>query len=109
RLQSRLAESEPDFLECGVLLPGHRLEPVEPVLVPGRIEDIALFDFVAAREQCRRARSECPFESPHGHLVEILVVEPDAAAVTDDDLLLRLVVFPAKFARTRELHGSGRL
>src|SRR5690242_8931274 len=67
-----------------------------------------LFERIVAREQRRRRRPERRVELAHDHLVEVAVVDPDLVAVTDDQLVERLVVGPAKFAGTRERERARR-
>src|SRR5687767_8371776 len=109
RLEPCLAEAQPDPLEGGVLRPRHRLKPIEPVLVADGAEPVVLLDLVAACQQRCGAGAERAVVLAYRHLVQVLVVEPDPGAVADDDLLVGLVVLPAKLARPGELHGSRRL
>ena len=55
-----------------------------------------------AGEQRRGRRAERLVELAHRDLVQVLVVDPDARAVADDELLVRLLVAPAELARARE-------
>src|SRR5690348_3506383 len=65
-----------------------------------------LFDIIASGKQRGRAAANGGIELSHGYLVKIAIVKPDALAVPDDQLFVRLLVYPAEFSGTLELHGA---
>src|SRR5581483_4346424 len=96
RLQAARVEAEKHTLEARVALARLGLQPFEAVLFAGVGERERLLDAARTRQQRRRRRAERGGELPYRHLVELPVVDPDALAVTDDHLVGRLVIYPAK-------------
>src|SRR5207245_11797054 len=64
---------------------------------------------VMSRWRGRRRGTGPLLELPHGDLLEIFVIDPYSAAVTDDELGITLHVVPAKFPRPRKRERAARL
>src|SRR5688500_12188524 len=92
RFETALAHAEADALERRILRARRRFEPVEPAFGSGGFQRVDLLDLIAAGEERRGTRAKRAVELAHGHLVEILVIDPEARAVAHDRLLVRLVV-----------------
>ena len=101
------AKADQDRLEGAVLRLRRRLDPVEAVLRRhGREVEVDLER--AAGQQRRRRRAERIRQLAGADLVQVGVVDPDLAAVGDDQLLERLRVGEAKAIRPRELEAAAR-
>ena len=73
------------------------------------LRDVEVVGEVApAAQQHRRRRRQRFVELAHGDLLQVGVVEPDARAVGDDDLAVRLAIVPAKAIRTRDRQRAAR-
>src|SRR5437870_9516661 len=99
RNEPLVVEAEPDLGERGFLAFRRRTEPFEPAS-GGQIAPVeSALDVILAREE-RRGRGAERLIVPALHdLIEVSVVDPDALAVADQQLLVRLLDGPAELAR----------
>ena len=97
-------EAHADALEGGITVLGRSLQPLQTVAVACVFQAEIFFDGVVAGQQgSGRARDHIA-EWFDGDLIEVGVVQPELAAVTDDHLLIGCVVVPAEFTGPGKCH-----
>jgi hypothetical protein len=73
-------------------------QPFHIALFAGFFQDIVAFDGIVAGQQGGRAGTQCAVQVLAGDLGQVLVVNPQRFAITDNQLFVGLVVTPAEFA-----------
>ena len=99
---------EAAVLAFAALAFGRSLQPFQAILVAVFHERKTALDFVVAGEQRGGTATQGRIQFPDCHLIQVGIVQPEFGTVSDDELLVGLLVSPAEFAGTLKLHDAGR-